>query len=257
MAKTYVFRMDDISWDMNYENFSRIRDLFFKYDIRPLIGIIPKNEDPKLKAQVGERHLTEEEFWSEMRSLQRDRGWAIALHGYDHVYITEDSGIFGINKRAEFADVPYEVQEEKIRLGKEILEANGLTIDAFMAPAHSLDWNTVEALKKNGIFVVTDGLTAYPYHKNGMLFIPQVWSWPHKISHGIATACFHVNTWDNQRFIRFEKFLQQNFTACTSFQEIVSLFSTKKSLYCEIVNMCITQIIPLEKALISFIKRHL
>ena len=44
--KKYIFRLDDISWDMNYENFKRIKQLFTDYGIKPIIGVIPKNEDP-------------------------------------------------------------------------------------------------------------------------------------------------------------------------------------------------------------------
>lgn len=187
MAYTQLFRIDDISWDMNYENFSRIRNLFFQYDIRPIIGVIPHNEDPKLKEQAGGNGIPQDRFWEEMRTLQQEHGWAIALHGYDHVYVTSDGGIFKTNPRAEFAGLPYGRQEEKIRKGKAILEENGLRIDAFMAPGYSLDWNTVEALKVNGITVVTDGLAAYPYRKRGVLFVPQVLPWPRIEACGVAT----------------------------------------------------------------------
>lgn len=221
MGYTQLFRLDDISWDMNYENFSRIRDLFLKYDIRPLIGIIPHNEDAKLKKQAGDRGISQDRFWAEMLDLQQNHGWAVALHGYDHVYVTSDSGIFKINDRSEFAGLPYEQQEEKIRLGKAILESHGLCIDAFMAPAHSLDWNTVEALKKNNITVITDGRCAYPYWKNGVLFMPQVWSKPHRGVCGIFTACFHINSWADYRFQKLERFIQKHKECCGTFPEAV------------------------------------
>ncbi len=221
MGKTYIFRLDDISWDMNYENFSRIRDLFFRYDVRPLIGVIPNNKDLTLKAQVGKRHLSEDEFWKEVYSLQREYGWAVALHGYNHVYVTDNGGIFGNHPYAEFAGLLYEHQEEKIQKGKAILEQHGLTIDAFMAPGHSLDWNTVKALKNNGIYTITDGIAAYPYRKRDMLFVPQVWSWPRKGILGIETVCFHINSWDSRRFERLESFFQKNQGNCSTFQDVV------------------------------------
>lgn len=248
MGRTYIFRMDDVSWDMNYENFSRIRELFFKYGIRPIIGVIPKNGDLKLKAQAGGRHLSEDEFWEEMRVLQRDHGWAIALHGYDHVYVTDDGGIFQINPRAEFAGLPYERQEEKIRLGKAILEQHGLTVDAFMAPGHSLDWNTVEALKENGIFTITDGIAAYPYRKNGVLFVPQVWPWPRKGAFGCETACFHINSWGDGIFERLEAFLRENAKNCVSFQDTVKKANECDSLWQRIANGISRLAIPVEKS---------
>ena len=201
MAKSYVFRLDDISWDMNYENFCRIRNLFFMYGIQPLIGVIPKNEDPKLKSQVGIRRISEQEFWDEMYELQSNHGWSVALHGYEHVYVTANGGMFNINPWSEFAGLSYKQQDEKIRRGKAILEEHGLTIDAFMAPGHSLDWNTVEALKENGIFTVTDGIAVYPYWKYGMLFIPQVWSWPKDGIWGIETVCLLINSCNENLFL--------------------------------------------------------
>ena len=227
MSVIYLFRLDDISWDMNYENFCRIRDLFQKYGVRPLIGVIPYNEDTKLKGQVGREHISQERFWAEMRELQQNHGWAIALHGYNHVYVTDDGGMFGINPRAEFAGLPLSQQEEKIREGRAILEENGLKIDAFMAPGHSMDWNTVEALKQNGIFVVTDGCCAYPYEKKSVLFVPQVWPWPHKNFYGVDTACFHINSWEPNLFEHLEIFLQENLVHCGSFQDVVK--AAKKS----------------------------
>lgn len=228
MSATYIFRLDDISWDMNYENFSRIRDLFFKYDIHPIIGVIPNNEDKKLKNQVGQHHLSQEEFWREICDLQTNHGWAVALHGYNHVYITGDSGMFDINPRAEFAGLTLSAQAEKICMGKAIFEQHGLTIDAFMAPAHSLDWNTVEALKQNDIFVITDGCCAYPYEKNGVWFIPQVWPWPRERAIGIDTACFHINSWKPQVFIDLEKFIKENVDKCGKFQDVVTAAAAGK-----------------------------
>lgn len=247
MAYTQLFRIDDISWDMNYENFSRIRDLFFRYDIRPIIGVIPHNEDPKLKEQAGGNGIPQDRFWEEMRSLQREHGWAIALHGYNHVYVTDDSGIFKANPRAEFAGLPYRQQEEKIRKGKAILEENGLRIDAFMAPGHSLDWDTVEALKANGITVVTDGLAAYPYRKNGMLFVPQVLPRPHRELYGIATACFHINLWDNRRFLSLEKYIQANRRICGTFQNTVRYSLVGDHVFWKIANVLFKPVIPIEK----------
>lgn len=253
MAKRYIFRLDDISWDMNYENFSRIRDLFFQYNIRPIIGVIPANADEKLKTQVGERRLSQEEFWAEMRALQHEHGWAVALHGYDHVYITADSGMFGINPRAEFAGLPYDRQEEKLRRGKAVLEEHGLTVDAFMAPSHSMDWTTVEALKANGIFTVTDGLGVYPYRKNGVLFVPQTWAQPWWGICGYDTVCFHVNLWKEKNFKRIERFFQKSSKKCTSFQELCDNAAQFEGVAFRICHALSCNIIPAEKKCVKTI----
>ena len=217
----YIFRLDDISWCMNAPNFMRIRDLLIRYDIRPLIGVIPCNKDEKLINQAGKEIMPQEAFWQEMRILQDTYGWTIALHGFNHIYKTQNGGLFRINKRSEFAGIPYDEQCRMIREGKEILETHGLEVKAFMAPAHSLDWNTVAALRRNDIMVVTDGIAAYPYQKRGVWFIPQVATWPNKKAWGIESVCFHINEWNDKKFIQFEEFLQNNSNHCNDFQSVI------------------------------------
>ncbi len=220
MAAKYIFRLDDISWDMNFDNFNRIKDLFFKYNIKPIIGVIPDNKDTKLKNQ-SKNTIDEQLFWALIRKLQDEHGWSVSLHGYDHVYISNDSGLFKINNRAEFAGRPYDEQFIKIEKGKAILEEQGLIIQSFMAPAHSLDWNTVKALKSNGINCVTDGRTAFPYTKREVLFVPQMWPWPRKRLIGIQTVCLHINTWDSNMFDRLGLFLKNKREHIISFDDIL------------------------------------
>ena len=238
MSVKYLFRMDDISWDMNYENFARMRDLFFQYDIRPIIGVIPNNEDKHLKSQVGAVSISEDQFWEEMRILQREHGWAVALHGYNHVYVTNDSGIFHLRKASEFAGLPFDEQEKKIREGKRILEQNGLTVDAFMAPSHSLDWTTVEALKINGITTITDGKGIYPYTQRGALFVPvtYVYPMPYRGICGVHTAVFHTNTLDSSHFDRVERFLK-TYTGFDTIQNVVQWAEEKENARWAIMNV--------------------
>lgn len=249
MGVKYLFRVDDISWDMNYKNFSRLRDLFFRYDVKPIIGVIPHNEDPHLKEQAGENGITEERFWREMNDLQQNHGWAVALHGYNHVYVTKDGGIFKRNNRAEFAGLPLEQQEEKVRRGKEILEQNGLSIDAFMAPAHSLDWSTVEALKRNGIFTITDGKGVYPYTKREVLFVPDqyIYPMPYPGVCGVHTAVFHPNGWNTMRFSRLEQFLKKHPNTET-FQDVVQWAREKEKNWWQAVNVLSKGVACIEKA---------
>ncbi len=205
MSIKYIFRLDDICPDMNYKNFSRIRDIFIKNNIKPIIGVIPHNEDQKLINQAGQNAIDANSFWKEIKTLQQEHGWSVALHGYNHVYTTGDAGILKINKRSEFAGLSFEEQNKKIRLGKEIFEKNEIEIDAFMAPAHSFDWITVDALKKNGINTITDGKNYWPYYKKEVLFIPHVHSWPAKYGFGIHTVGLHINEWSDDRFEEFDK----------------------------------------------------
>ena len=42
--------MDDICENMNWELMNRCELLFDKYEIKPLLGVIPANKDPELLA---------------------------------------------------------------------------------------------------------------------------------------------------------------------------------------------------------------
>lgn len=253
MNAKYIFRLDDISCDMNFENFCKIRDLFFKYNIKPIIGIIPCNKDTKLKRQVGQEKLSQDYFWDMMRELQ-SRGWSISLHGYDHVYISDNSGIFKRNDRAEFAGLPYNIQEIKIREGKKILEGHGLRISSFMAPAHSLDWNTVKALLINGISCITDGKTAFPYHHKGMFFVPQVWAWPRRKFLGIQTVCLHINLWDDTLFKRLEDRLQE-VKNIISFEDVLANEMKYDGFQYKTFNMISRILYPIEGKIISILSK--
>ena len=158
-----------------------------------------------------------------MKTLQDTYGWTIALHGLHHTYRTQDGGLFRINPRSEFAGLPYEEQLGMIREGKEILEAHGLKIGAFMAPAHSLDWNTVAALRENGITTVTDGIAACPYRKRGVWFIPQVAPWPDERMPDVESVCFHTDNWNDAKFAQFEAFLREKADQCRDFSSVIEL----------------------------------
>ena len=235
MSAKYIFRIDDLSWDMEYKRFCRIKELFISYNIKPLIGVIPCNEDLKLKAQAGANGLTKEGFWEEIQYLHHELGWNVALHGFNHVYATSDSGILMINNRSEFSGVKYDVQFEKIRLGKQILEQYGLKVSAFMAPAHSFDFNTIRALQANGINIITDGKTIYTYRKYGVLFVPQLFGRPMKMPFGVYTICLHTNSLNNSDIERIERFLSRNSRDCESFDKAVNSYKT--NIYLEFINV--------------------
>lgn len=238
---------------MNFENFCRIREIFFKYNIKPVIGVIPCNKDTKLKNQAGKEKITEEYFWKMIKDLQ-DKGWSISQHGYDHVYISGESGIFNRNSRAEFAGIPYDTQDYKIREGKKILEAHGLTISSFMAPAHSLDLNTIDALLKNGITCITDGSVAFPYTKDGMFFVPQLWSWPRRKLIGIQTVCLHINLWNEDLFKRLEDRIK-TLTNIVSFEDVIQDREKYKAFPYVAYNKFSRVFYPLENKLITILSK--
>lgn len=210
----YIFRLDDIAENMDWGKFLLLKELFIKHDIKPIIGVIPNNEDPELLSFP----KCPFDFWEEIRSLQK-LGWSIALHGFSHKYITRDSGIFGINKKSEFAGLSYDLQNEKVRKGKLIFEQNGLKIDAFMAPAHSLDHTTLEVLVNNNIKTITNGFCLYPYYYKEIFFVPQLFATPRKMPFGVYTWCLHPNTMDEDSIQRLEEFIKANKENIISFDD--------------------------------------
>ena len=62
-------RMDDITPDMDWAKFLRFKELCDLYQVKPLIGVVPKNEDKNLSIDA-----PREDFWEYVKALQKD-GW--------------------------------------------------------------------------------------------------------------------------------------------------------------------------------------
>ncbi len=44
----FLIRLDDIAENMNWSMMDRAANLFDKFRIKPVLGVIPNNEDPEL-----------------------------------------------------------------------------------------------------------------------------------------------------------------------------------------------------------------
>lgn len=208
------FRLDDITADMNWDNFNRIVELFDRYGVKPLLGVVPKNIDKSLAVGV-----KREDFWERMRRLQ-EQGYSLAQHGYEHQYETTNSGLLKLNPFSEFAGLSYEAQYEKIKSGKEILQNNGIYVTIFMAPGHTFDKTTLKALVENGFEYVTDGYSCYNYKDKGLTFIPSRESKP-VLTCGVDTICLHTNPMVDQDFLELERFIQKNRSKVRNFSELL------------------------------------
>ena len=196
-----AIRMDDITPDMDWERFLEFKEILDTYGIKPLIGVVPDNQDENL-------HKAKEagDFWEYIKELQED-GWCIAMHGYQHIYTTSKGGLFPLNHFSEFAGLPYEKQMKMLQQGTEILQRNGIVTDLFMAPAHSYDKNTIKALKELGYTKMTDGFGKHPYQWQGMIFYPISFllSRSLKKKKGFTTMVIHSNTLTEERMNHFRK----------------------------------------------------
>ena len=212
----YLMRLDDASEHMNLNNWLRMERILDKYGVRPIFGIIPANQDPDL---LKFNEVTN--FWQLMIEWQ-DKGWTPALHGYGHVFETNEGGIKPVNKRSEFAVVVLERQREKIRDGYRIIKDKGISASIFFAPAHTFDENTLIALKEETpIRIISDTVANDIYYKNSIYYIPQQSGRGRKLPFKVTTFCYHPNTMSDDDYLELEEFLKINGEQFTSFKEMV------------------------------------
>ena len=214
----YLIRLDDACPFMDTKKWQRMEDILDEYGVKPMVGIIPNNADPKTMIEP-----ENPSFWDKVKAWQ-EKGWAIALHGYDHCYIS-DKGMQGLNpmwSRSEFAGVSLENQRKKIRKGLNTLKEHGLEAKYFFAPSHTFDENTLIAIREESdIRIISDTIGRYPYRKDDFWFIPQITGHCVKMPmKGIYTFCFHPNTMNDQSFFNLEYFLKAYGSQFTNFEEL-------------------------------------
>ncbi|HEU4950859.1 MAG TPA: DUF2334 domain-containing protein [Holophagaceae bacterium] len=194
----YILRFDDICPTMNWEVWEAIEALLDRHGVRPILAVVPDNQDPKLQVDAPRA-----DFWERVRGWQA-KGYTIALHGYQHRYINRNPGIMGLTRQSEFAGLPRAEQEAKLRAGLAIFEAEGVRADAWVAPSHSFDKVTVALLAELGVPVISDGLWPRPFTSGeGLLWIPQqLWGFRPRPA-GIWTVCNHHNGWSSRRLAQF------------------------------------------------------
>jgi len=141
----YLIRLDDASEYMDIVKWDNIEKLLDRYNIKPIVGIIPNNQDKDLI----NKYKKDMKFWDKAKVWQKKR-WTIALHGFTHVCSSNSGGINPINLRSEFAGVSLEEQKIKVSSGIKIFKEHGLDTKLFFAPSHTFDMNTLEALKAEG-----------------------------------------------------------------------------------------------------------
>lgn len=225
---TYIFRMDDISPVMNWNSFFALLQLFSKHNVKPLLGIIPDNQDKRLS-----REPYRPNFWKTMRQLVADNLVDIAQHGYQHLLrprYTQQIPKYLMPTRpfSEFAGDPLHIQVDKIRRGQRILLDEGLSTTYWMAPNHSLDRVTLRALWLLGFSTATDGIALHPFFDEGILFIPQQTWRPRWSPGGVQTICLHSDSITVSEIRRLRHFLRRPHII-ERFSSIASLGDTFKT----------------------------
>ncbi len=214
----YLIRLDDACPTMDAQKWSRIEDILNRGGVKPMVGIIPANKNPKQQLNDADS-----EFWNKVNNWEK-KGWTIALHGYDHCFISE-AGISGLNplrKRSEFAGVSLEQQKEKIRKGVAEFRTHGIDPNYFFAPAHTYDENTLQALREeSNIRIISDTIATKPYRKGDFIFIPQLGGHcAEMILPGVWTFCLHPSVMTEENFIATERFLEAHQNEMIGFDEL-------------------------------------
>jgi len=191
MNAKYLFRLDDASPFANTKKWKVIEDIFKRYEILPIVAVIPDNKDPELMHQKYDPN-----FWKRVREWE-SMGWEVAMHGYQHVFhkVERMQNVIPFYNRSEFSGLTLFEQEEKIRRSREIFLENGLNPKVWVAPAHAFDYTTLKALANAAnIKIVSDGISLSPYYKRGFYFLPQqLWSIKKK-KLGFWTICLHPDS---------------------------------------------------------------
>lgn len=201
----YYLRLDDAAEYLNLSNWIKIEIILNEYGVKPLVGVIPNVKDKDIL-----KYDKDGKFWERVENW-RINGWEIALHGYDHVCITESGGINPINKRSEFAAVPYEIQKYKIERGVEILRSHGINPKIFFAPSHTFDLNTIQVIKEcTDILVISDTIANDVYTKYDITFVPQQSGKVRYLPMKSVTFCYHPNTMQEADFEELKQFLNKN-----------------------------------------------
>lgn len=212
----YLLRLDDACPTMHAERWLKIEQILDKYGIRPMVGVIPNNED-----ELQQCSPENNSFWELVR-LWEAKGWSIALHGFNHCYISNNAGINPLWTRSEFAGLPLDTQTNKISQGVNILRTHGINPKYFFAPSHTFDRNTLKAIETcSDIRVISDTIATKPYRRYGFVFIPQLGGRCMEIKlNGFWTFCLHPSFMSDSDFEAIDKFLSSHVGQFISFNEI-------------------------------------
>ena len=228
-----LIRIDDIAENMNWKLMDKSEKLFDKYDIKPLLGVIPDNKDLELK-----KYSNNLNFWKRVKDWQK-KGWEISMHGYSHVYSqqTKKKDYFNYGGLSEFYGLNYDEQILKVRLGLQKFKEKDIKVRSFFAPNHTYDLNTFKALEKSGIKIIIDGYGIFPFNKFNLFFIPQLFYREIFLPVGIQSTQIHLNYWDESYFQKFENFIEKYHSKITDINYILTL--NKSNFFKNIVNFSI------------------
>ena len=208
---------------MKWTVWNRIEEVLRSQGVRPILSVIPDNYDRRLVFEPADPN-----FWDRVRRWQ-SWGWTIGMHGYQHRYTSEESGIVGIRDASEFAGVSLREQCNWLRSAAKIFRDQEVEPRVWVAPGHSFDGTTTTLLSEVGISCVSDGLFLVPrLDMSGVLWIPQqLWRF-RRLPFGVWTVCFHPNRWSQSEIGDFASAISTFRRSIVGFEEIAQDYRSIK-----------------------------
>lgn len=226
MAARYLIRLDDACETMDHRRWEMVERTLDRHSIKPLVAVVPDNRDPALA--VAERDVR---FWDKVRAWVA-KGWTLAMHGGTHLMQpTSAKLLVPFYRRSEFAGRTLEEQAAQIRSAWALFLAQGVAPRVWVAPAHSFDAVTLEALRaETTIDVVSDGIACDTYTEFGFRWIPQqLWNLS-KRPFGTWTVCLHPNEMSPSDIELFSRTLDSGFAGKITCFDAVRLSPKRKGL---------------------------
>ena len=207
----YLLRFDDLCPTASHSRLQRLLKLIDEY-------VIPDNQDYDLQLSP-----PDPDFWDRMRELEAG-GATVALHGFQHICMSTGKSLVPLHGHSEFAGVDEETQRQWIRTGLKILRSHGLNPRIWVAPRHGFDEGTLQALREEGIKLLSDGFARLPFLRGGVTWIPQQLWEPVAKTAGIWTICVHCNTARSSQVRRLRNFLDRHAGEFTSVDSVLAKF---------------------------------
>src|SRR5207248_3063273 len=198
-----------------------------EFGVKPILAVVPDNRDPVLQVAPPAK-----DFWERVRHWQ-DLGWSIALHGYQHLYVAREGGLVTLRKKSEFASLPANVQEEKLRLGMGIFAREGIKSRVWIAPGNAFDEVTVSLLPKMSIVIISAGWFWHPFvGPHEMTWLPCQLSILRPVPPGVWSVCYHHNKWTNSDLTYFKEGLQRYRNSIVCLDEALAQYPPRGAKWC-------------------------
>jgi len=200
--KRLLIRFDDLNPYMSPIVLEEIKITCKKYKNSVLLCVIPFCEDTSL---IKNNDLGEF-FWNAMRFCQNQNA-VIGLHGFNHkLFKNNNKQLFPLSNKTEFCGVSFNNQYKMIDKGKKFLESKGLDVRFFAPPAHSMDINTILALRKLNINLVSDGFFSSCTRWKGIKWIPlKTWRENTFFLGSLNTVCKHPKEINGEYKFKFHE----------------------------------------------------